>query len=163
MTVASNTLPLRITMCYHDAAAQVNAALTPVNNLDLVVIAPNGDVFRGNAFADGFSIAGGAADTLNNTEQVHVQAPLAGTWTIRVEGTAVNAGPQGFAIVASGLVGETAPCPGDFNQDGGVDGLDVEAFFSVWTAGEAAADLNQDGGVDGGDIEAFFMAWESGC
>ena len=163
ITVASNTLPLRITMCYHDAAAQVNAALTPVNNLDLVVIAPNGDVFRGNAFTDGFSIAGGAADTLNNTEQVHVQAPLAGTWTIRVEGTAVNAGPQGFAIVASGLVGETAPCPGDFNQDGGVDGLDVEAFFSVWTAGEAAADLNQDGGVDGGDIEAFFMAWESGC
>ena len=54
------------------------------------------------------------------------------------------------------------PCPADFNQDGGVDGGDIEAFFSEWEAGNAAADVNRDGGVDGGDIEYFFQRWEAG-
>ncbi len=53
-------------------------------------------------------------------------------------------------------------CPADYNQDGGVDGADVGAFFSDWEAGLSAADVNQDGGVDGADVDAFFAAWESG-
>jgi hypothetical protein len=53
-------------------------------------------------------------------------------------------------------------CPADFNQDGGVDGQDIEAFFLVWVDGVPAADVNQDGGVDGQDIEYFFVRWESG-
>ncbi|MBX3409916.1 MAG: PQQ-dependent sugar dehydrogenase [Phycisphaeraceae bacterium] len=54
------------------------------------------------------------------------------------------------------------PCIADFNQDGGVDGQDVEAFFVLWELGESGADVNQDGGVDGNDVETFFIAWESG-
>ncbi|MCX5688928.1 MAG: DNRLRE domain-containing protein [Planctomycetota bacterium] len=56
-----------------------------------------------------------------------------------------------------------AGCVGDYNQDGGVDGSDIEAFFTDWEAGEGAADVNQDGGVDGGDVEFFFTRWEAGC
>jgi hypothetical protein len=54
------------------------------------------------------------------------------------------------------------PCPADFNQDGGVDGADVEDFFSAWESGEPAADVNVDGGIDGSDIEVFFVAWSAG-
>lgn len=54
-------------------------------------------------------------------------------------------------------------CPSDMNQDGGIDGADVEAFFVVWEAGERSADLNADGGVDGSDVTCFFEHWESGC
>jgi hypothetical protein len=62
------------------------------------------------------------------------------------------------------LVNDCAPaCPADFNQDGGVDGADVDAFFAAWESGDASADVNQDGGIDGGDIETFFVAWEAGC
>lgn len=50
----------------------------------------------------------------------------------------------------------------DFNRDGGVDGSDVEAFFTAWESGEEIADFNMDGGVEGSDIEAFFVAWENG-
>lgn len=50
----------------------------------------------------------------------------------------------------------------DFNLDGGVDGADIEAFFTAWQAGESYADFNVDGGIDGADIEAFFIAWENG-
>ncbi len=52
-------------------------------------------------------------------------------------------------------------CPADFNQDGGIDGGDIEAFFNDWTEGQSCADVNQDGGVDGGDIERFFTLWEN--
>jgi spore coat protein A len=54
------------------------------------------------------------------------------------------------------------PCPADFNQDGGVDGGDVEAFYLVWVTGESEGDVNRDGGVDGADVEAFFVLWEAG-
>ncbi len=53
-------------------------------------------------------------------------------------------------------------CAADFNNDGGVDGGDIEAFFNAWEGGAACGDVNQDGGVDGGDIEAFFHVWENG-
>ncbi|MBS0197990.1 MAG: hypothetical protein JSR77_14635 [Planctomycetes bacterium] len=54
------------------------------------------------------------------------------------------------------------PCPADFNQDGGIDGADVGAFFSAWEAGDPSADVNADGGVDGADVTTFFAAWEAG-
>lgn len=60
------------------------------------------------------------------------------------------------------FLGNTTPCPADFNQDGGIDGTDVEAFFTAWEAGDFTADVNADGGVDGGDVEVFFLAWEAG-
>ncbi|MBX3384730.1 MAG: PQQ-dependent sugar dehydrogenase [Phycisphaeraceae bacterium] len=54
------------------------------------------------------------------------------------------------------------PCPADFNQDGGVDGQDVEAFYTAWENALPEADVNQDGGIDGTDVEVFFVAWEAG-
>ncbi|MBS0198311.1 MAG: hypothetical protein JSR77_16280 [Planctomycetes bacterium] len=54
------------------------------------------------------------------------------------------------------------PCFADYNQDGGIDGADVESFFTDWEAGDNNADVNADGGVDGGDVETFFAAWEAG-
>jgi hypothetical protein len=54
-------------------------------------------------------------------------------------------------------------CLADFNLDGGVDGSDVDAFFSAWSSGDSSADLDGNGGVDGADISPFFAAWEAGC
>jgi hypothetical protein len=56
----------------------------------------------------------------------------------------------------------TGFCPADFNQDGGVDGNDVDAFFASWESGDSAADVNHDGGVDGSDVDVFFSLWEAG-
>ncbi|MBX3382956.1 MAG: hypothetical protein KF864_05550 [Phycisphaeraceae bacterium] len=53
-------------------------------------------------------------------------------------------------------------CAADFNEDGGVDGQDIEAFYAMWQIGDDTADVNQDGGVDGQDVEAFFTLWEAG-
>ena len=53
-------------------------------------------------------------------------------------------------------------CIADFDESGGVDGADVEAFFIAWSGNDERADANQDGGVDGQDVEAFFIPWEAG-
>ena len=68
---------------------------------------------------------------------------------------------EGFGVGPS-CGWQASNCPADFNLDGGVDGSDIEAFFSAWEAGDTCADTNLDGGVDGGDIETFFTAWENG-
>jgi hypothetical protein len=69
-----------------------------------------------------------------------------------------------YVVVAGscGGGGGCPPCAADFNNDGGVDGGDIEAFFAAWEGGDSCGDVNQDGGVDGGDIEAFFSVWENG-
>ncbi|MFZ4574163.1 MAG: GC-type dockerin domain-anchored protein [Phycisphaerales bacterium] len=54
-------------------------------------------------------------------------------------------------------------CPGDYNNDTGVDGDDVIAFFADWDAGVIGADLTGDGGVDGDDVIYFFARWDAGC
>jgi len=56
----------------------------------------------------------------------------------------------------------TGICAADFNNDGGVDGSDVAAFFESWEAGAPAADVDANGGVDGGDVEFFFGVWSAG-
>ena len=79
-----------------------------------------------------------------------------------------NDGVSGWwALADLALTGEigTNPCPpcaADFNNDGGVDGADIESFFAAWTDGASCGDANLDGGIDGGDIESFFAAWENG-
>jgi methionine-rich copper-binding protein CopC len=55
------------------------------------------------------------------------------------------------------------PCTADYNNDGGVDGDDVIAYFADWDSGLIAADFNNDGGVDGDDVIEFFGAWDLGC
>ncbi|MFZ4574784.1 MAG: S8 family serine peptidase [Phycisphaerales bacterium] len=67
---------------------------------------------------------------------------------------------RGFGIV-NALSALQAPCPSDWNHDGGVDGDDVIAFFGAWDAGNA--DYNASGGTDGDDVIEFFSSWDSGC
>ena len=75
-----------------------------------------------------------------------------------------DTGAGGPPVVDIGALERSASplCPADFNQDGGVDGADVDAFFAAWENGLPEADTNLDGGVDGSDIDTFFVAWEAG-
>jgi hypothetical protein len=69
---------------------------------------------------------------------------------------------EGGFWVGIGSGGDGCGCAADYNQDGGVDGADVEAFFAEWENAEGCSDVNQDGGIDGADVEAFFAVWENG-
>ncbi len=104
--------PLRITMAFTDVPATVGTAFAPVNDLDLIVSAPDGQVYRGNVFntVAGESITGGSADAINSVEQVHRLAPVLGRYLVRVVATAVNQDVQGYALAVTGglaLAGES--------------------------------------------------------
>ena len=84
--------PLRATLAYTDPAGSPTATKATVNDLSLKVTAPDGTVYWGNngLLAGNWSTPGGAADTVDTVENVFVQAPAAGTWTVEVVATAVN-------------------------------------------------------------------------
>jgi hypothetical protein len=111
VNVPANTAQLKITMTYADipAAALANDAL--VNNLDLEVTEPNNTIHH--PFILNPSIAGvnnnavEGVDTLNNTEQVVINNPTAGNYTITIKGSLVTTATQSFAVaydfIPSGL------------------------------------------------------------
>jgi hypothetical protein len=108
--VATNGAPLKITLVWTEPAAAVNANPAYINNLDLVVTDPMGNVYRGNVFTSGQSSTGGTADIRNNVEMVLRTTPAVGQWTVRVDGTAVNAAAkQGYAVVVTGNVSTCTP------------------------------------------------------
>jgi subtilisin family serine protease len=92
LTVQSSGVPLRIALTWSDAPGP-----TIVNNLNLIVTAPDGTKHVGNQPAGGTSF-----DTANNVEVVHVDSPESGDWTVDVVGSNVPQGPQDFALVAIG-------------------------------------------------------------
>ncbi len=102
---------LRATLTWYDPEATGGAALTLVNNLDLEVIGPAATTYLGNVFTAGTSTPGGTADIRNTVEQVRLIAPVAGSYTFRVKGTAVpgssrpNSNRQGYALAVSGAFG----------------------------------------------------------
>jgi hypothetical protein len=55
------------------------------------------------------------------------------------------------------------PCPGDFNLDGFVDGIDYDQFVNAFEAAFETADFNIDGFVDGIDYDQFMPYFEAGC
>lgn len=81
--------PLRVMLAWSDAPGAAGADPALVNDLDLRVVAPDGTVL-------------GAPDARNVEEAVYVDAPLPGTYTVRVIGSNVPMGPQPFALVATG-------------------------------------------------------------
>ncbi len=106
------TTPLRITLAWTDAFGhgQGGELRSLVNDLDLVVVAPDGSTYLGNVFSGGRSVTGGVRDTLNNLENVWFDRAAAGTWTITVRATEVigdgvpstgDATDQDFALVAT--------------------------------------------------------------
>jgi subtilisin family serine protease len=109
--VTSPAVPLRITMSFTDYPAQVFAAQAAVNDVDLEVIAPDGQtVYKGNVLSGGQSISGGSFDTVNSTEMVILNNPPLGNYRIRAIVRSLNQGAaQGMAIVINGRVAANIP------------------------------------------------------
>ncbi len=109
-TVSSSATPFKVTLAWTDYPGSASASTTLVNNLNVVVTSPSGTTYRGNVFSGGWSTTGGSADTKNNVENVYIQSPAAGTWTVTVSGANVPNGPQPYALVVDGEFG-TGPTP----------------------------------------------------
>ncbi len=93
--------PAKFTLVWTDYPAALEAAKQLVNDLDLTITAPDGQVYRGNVFSGGWSLPGGAADRTNNVEAVYLPQTLAGTYTVTISAHNIPFGPQDFALVVS--------------------------------------------------------------
>jgi subtilisin-like proprotein convertase family protein len=147
---------LRITAVWTDVAATAGTAFASINDLDLEVTSPGGVLFRGNVFSGGFSSSGGTRDDRNNVEQVHINNPASGAWTVRIRAAAVNSGTQGYSLIASG---DIQLAPPDCNANGIPDETDIAAGTSSDCDGngipdECQEDCNQNGIADPCDISS---------
>ncbi len=127
----SNKYPLRIVLNWTDPWGTTSASRHLINDLDLIVTAPDGTVYRGNQWSgtssDGLYKASApnatGTDTLNNTESVYIENPIPGTWTIRVNATDVpgngSAGTnqQGYSVAVVGRVFTGGTMPADLLAD----------------------------------------------
>jgi hypothetical protein len=122
--VGNSTKPVRVSLVWTDPPGVADPAL--VNNLDLIVTIGS-TAYRGNNFAGGVTISGGAANTTSNVENVFLPAGIAANApvSITVLATGINgdgvlgnadATDQHFAVVAYN-VAENAAQTADFDGD----------------------------------------------
>jgi len=102
--------PLKVTVVWSDYPSTDTATINLVNDLDVTVSGPSG-TFLGNVFSGGWSATGGSADRRNNVENVYIQSPVAGTYTVTINAFNIPNGPQKFALVVDGGTLGTGPTP----------------------------------------------------
>lgn len=84
--------PIRIMLVWTDAPGHGLGGSTPAWNNDLDLIVEDGvDTYRGNNIGgSGWTVAGGVADTKNNTEGVFIGPTAGGSYTLRVRASNLN-------------------------------------------------------------------------
>jgi subtilisin family serine protease len=117
-SVTTSTVPLKITLVWTDPPGAASCTRCLVNDLDLEVLAPGGTAYHGNQFTAAWSATDPSGwDSANNVENVFVQAPATGLWTIHVNGRNVPTIPAGvtggqdFAVVYSGPLALSTTTP----------------------------------------------------
>jgi len=109
---------LKATMVYKDPMGTTSSTLHRINDLDLQVTSPSGVVYWGNnGLREAmWSSPGGSPDNLDTVENVFVQNPEPGFWTVQVTATEINQDSHpatleldaDYALVVSGVSVPTA-------------------------------------------------------
>ncbi|MFN0136229.1 MAG: S8 family serine peptidase [Phycisphaerae bacterium] len=150
---------LKVTIAWDDVPGTPNVGNALVNDLDLVVLDPSG-IQRfpwtlGGLANPAAPAVRTVADHINNIEQVLVDAPTPGAWTIEVHGFNVPSGPQPFSICFSPAA--TTDCNGNGINDlqDIADGTSADCDLnSVPDECQPATDCNNNGVRDFCDIHA---------
>ncbi len=94
---------LKVTLAWDDVAGSENAIPALINDLDVTLIAPNNTQYYPWSLDPNQpstpAVQSFVGNHLDNVEQVVVNNPMAGDWTIRVSGLVVFS-PQDFSLVS---------------------------------------------------------------
>jgi len=117
--VPENESELRVTLAWTDPLGTTLAAKALVNDLDLIVIAPDGKRYLGNhgLLEGNVSREGGTPDRINNVENVFLDKPARGVWRVQVAAHRIawdqhrgtTAWDQNFALVVAGVERDPVP------------------------------------------------------
>jgi len=91
--VGSSEAPFRATMTYSDYPSSPAAAINLVNDIDMLITVPGGDV----VYPNGRDLP----DDLNNVESVNISTPSPGIYRVTISGGNVPHGPQPYALVVT--------------------------------------------------------------
>jgi hypothetical protein len=145
LRVTEGEQPLRTLLVWSDYAGAPDAGIALVNDLDLEVTTPSGEVFRGN----------GGGDRRNNVEGVSWPSAEPGVYRFSVKGYNVPQSPQPFALTTLGATGRLIG-PGDVDGDQRFTVSDVittlRAVIGIVTLTDdekLAADVSQQGPSSG--------------
>ncbi|MGA1873552.1 MAG: S8 family serine peptidase, partial [Thermoplasmatota archaeon] len=89
---------LRLTLAWSDYPAAAFASKTLVNDIDLVITAPNGSTYNGNDFTPLFN---DTTDRTNPVEGISIPSPTPGWWKVEINAYNIPMGPQHFALAAN--------------------------------------------------------------
>jgi hypothetical protein len=104
LNVPAGSGPIKVTIAWDDVPGTPNVNPALVNDIDVRLVAPGGQVFLPWTL-DPLNPSAPAVQTApnhrDNIEQVFVQSPAAGTWRVEVTGFNVPQGPQPVSIGAT--------------------------------------------------------------
>ena len=111
-------------------------------------------------------IAGKATDVIEHTASLEApgQAPITRITGIGVDGAGeiiVVSGDGNVYRIEPAAGGDACGCPGDFDENGVVDGADIGLLLATWGTADAAGDLDGSGLVDGADLGLLLGSWGS--
>ena len=100
INVISNLSQLKITLSWTDKEGNPVANKSIVNNLDLKLVTPTGDTILPWILNPAIpkNQASHGIDNVNTNEQVTIENPVSGTYTIVVKGASIPFGPQNFSV-----------------------------------------------------------------
>ena len=160
--VSSAGQSFKAVLAWSDWRGARQARTQLMNDLNLIVTAPDGTTYLGNDFASGRSRTGGSADAVNTVEVVLVDQAGTGLWTVEVEdiehrGRRVQ--PYAIAVSAVGandLRPDPAPVPGSITFGEAIPQVDmmITVGASVQNLGNFIArdvlvELSADAGIVG--------------
>ncbi|MCA9277743.1 MAG: peptidase S8 [Phycisphaeraceae bacterium] len=164
---------LLVSMSYIDPQGTVGAAVHRINDLSLRVTAPNGTVYWGNngitVTTAQYNTSGGSSNTVDTEENVFVQNPAAGQWTIEVIGDEVVADTHPaagtnarYSLFAAGGT-ECGGCYADCDGSGSLNVFDYICFGNEYAAGNSYADCDGSGSLNVFDYICFGNEYAAGC
>lgn len=110
ISVNNSAEPLKVTLVWTDYPAFLNADPALVNDLMLELISPSGAIYHQTLGPDFVPVttadSSNPQDNRNTEEQIALESPGTGTYTLKVSGVNVPESLQPFALVATGDIGQ---------------------------------------------------------
>ncbi|MBO9682462.1 MAG: S8 family serine peptidase, partial [Flavisolibacter sp.] len=175
ITVPANTAQLKVMLYWNDPAASPLSVKTLVNDLDLEVtdasLATTLPKILDTANNNLSNVAVSGADHMNNIEQVVINNPAAGNYTIRVTGRAITQNPsQEYFVVYDAIPVQlklTSPAGGEGLTPSTSQNDQIKIGWEAYgySSGTVTLEFSSDGGsswstiATGVDINRLLYSW----
>jgi len=175
ISVPANTAQLKVMLYWNDPAASPLSAKTLVNDLDLEVtdaaLTTSIPKILDTANNNLPNVAVSGADHMNNIEQVVINNPAAGNYTVKVKGTAITQNPsQEYFVVYDAIPVQlklTIPAGGEGLAPSTSQSDQVKIAWEAYgySSGTVTLEFSADGGSNwstiatGVDINRLLFSW----